>query len=101
MHEEYVTRSQSQGSAARLLLRRGRKHREAERSARGAASGESASSSDGDAEHARVLVDGWLLLRMPRDALAPLLALRRRLAACFAAKARPVPDAALGMPVHR
>ena len=91
MHELYVIRSQSNGQhKAWLLWRRGRSPREAERSGRGAADGESASSSDGDAEHARVLVDGWLLLRLPRDALAPVLALRRRLAACFAAKARPV-----------
>lgn len=36
-----------------------------------------------------LVVDGWLSLRLPDASLAPLLCLRRRLAACFAAKARP------------
>ncbi len=31
-------------------------------------------------------VDGWLSLRIPTAALAPMLCLRQRLSACFAAK---------------
>lgn len=38
--------------------------------------------------HAVLVVDGWLSLRLPDASLTPLLCLRRRLAACFAAKAR-------------
>ncbi|KAK9835371.1 hypothetical protein WJX81_005267 [Elliptochloris bilobata] len=58
-----------------------------QRSWRGAGDEEgSETSSYGDAEHAKVVVDGWLTLRVPGDALSPLLCLRRRLAACFDAK---------------
>ncbi len=46
---------------------------------------------DDDVEpgYVRAVVDGWLTLRLPERALSPLLCLRGRLTACFAAKARP------------
>jgi hypothetical protein len=34
----------------------------------------------------RIEVDGWLSLRVPTPALPPLLCLRQRISACFAAK---------------
>ncbi len=46
---------------------------------------------DDDVEpgYVRAVMDGWLTLRLPERALSPLLCLRGRLTACFAAKARP------------
>ena len=42
---------------------------------------------DGDREPSSLMeVDGWLSLRVPTSALAPLLCLRQRLSTCFAAK---------------
>ena len=38
----------------------------------------------------RIQVDGWLTLEMETAAVAPLLCLRHRLSACFAAKVGPV-----------
>ncbi|BDA50474.1 3'-5' RNA helicase YTHDC2 [Coccomyxa sp. Obi] len=41
---------------------------------------------EGTGETTQVEVDGWLSLRVPTAALAPMLCLRQRLGACFAAK---------------
>ena len=41
---------------------------------------------EGMGEATQVEVDGWLSLRIPTAALDPMLCLRQRLSACFAAK---------------
>ncbi len=43
---------------------------------------------EGIGEATQVEIDGWLSLRVPTAALAPMLCLRQRLGACFAAKVR-------------
>ena len=60
---------------------------------------EDADEDDGDGEgssRTRIQVDGWLTLETTTAAIAPLLCLRHRLSACFAAKVRASFWAALG-----
>jgi hypothetical protein len=40
----------------------------------------------GESDHVILVIDSWLSLRIPKQMLAYIFALRRRLSTCFAAK---------------
>jgi hypothetical protein len=56
----------------------------------GAGPAAAAAGPDGSQQRVKVVMDGWLSIRVPGAVLAPLHLLRQRITACFASKVLPV-----------